>query len=77
MEPTNLNASWRSVVALIVLTGQGAMIVWLVLYGNSSNTLHQSALGWSYVTGLLVLGAIGIVQGAQAIIPLMIGKKEP
>ena len=53
------------------------MIVWLVLYGNSSNTLHQSALGWSYVTGLLVLGAIGIVQGAQTIIQLMTGKKEP
>ena len=75
-QPTNLNASWRSALAVVVLVFQGALIVWLILYGNGTNSLHQSALGWAYVTLLLVLGAIGIVQGAQAILPLMLQKKE-
>lgn len=54
-----MNNTLRAVLALIALLFFSGMIVYLILYGKSENSLHQSALGWAFVGDLGVLAALG------------------
>jgi len=58
-EPTNLNATWKSIIAMLVLGFNGGLIVYLVMYGQSNNSLHTSALAWSFGSSIALLAGLG------------------
>jgi hypothetical protein len=46
----------RRIVVTSLLISWG-FIAWLILRGNPANSLHESALAWSYAYNILVLFA--------------------
>lgn len=55
----SMNSTWRIVFGCIALLFFGIVIVYLIMYGNDKNSLHQSALSWSYLGVMGVLAAFG------------------
>lgn len=45
----------RIVVSGLLFTW--AIILWVVLYGSPTNSLHESALAWSFVANLAIMFA--------------------
>jgi hypothetical protein len=57
IDPTKLT------LALAALTFNGSIIIYLLWRGQSDNSLHKSAMAWSYATGFGVLAGLGILAG--------------
>lgn len=53
----------------------GAVIVWLVLYGQSENSLHASALSWAFTVSIGVLAAVGF-SAIVGIVPLYLAARK-
>ncbi len=69
-----INSTWKVVIAIAVLAFNGAIIALLIWKGDTNNSLHTSALAWSYMSGLGVLAGIGF--GAIAgLLPSLVVKK--
>ena len=49
------NTRRRIVVSGLIYTW--AIILWVVLYGSPTNSLHESALAWSFVANLAIMFA--------------------
>jgi amino acid transporter len=47
---------WFAVVGLIFCA---ATIVWIILYGKADNSLHASALSWSYSLAVGIFAGVG------------------
>lgn len=61
-----LNATGRAALAIGTVAFCMGTVVWLIAYGQPANSLHASALSWSYtVMGavLVMLGVAAAVQG--------------
>lgn len=69
-----INQTWKTILTICVLACNGSIIVWLILYGKADNSLHTSALGWSYLTVLGILAGLGFgaISGA---LPTLFEKK--
>ncbi len=67
--------AWRTVIAVIVLALCAAAIGWLLAWGAPDNSLHQSALSWSYTLVACILAGIGIGTVMTQFIPALLGKK--
>ncbi len=46
-------------LAILALTFNGSIIIYLLWRGKSDNSLHTSALAWSYATGVGILAGLG------------------
>lgn len=58
------NNSLRGFLAIVSLSFCAALIVWLVLYGKSENSLHVSALSWAWFSFLGILISAGIIEAS-------------
>lgn len=72
--PISINSTWRVIFAIVGLLFFSTIIVYLILYGNKDNSLHQSALAWSFLCDVGILAALGIGQIAEYI-PYIFTKK--
>lgn len=63
-----LNATGRAVIAISVLLFCAGTIVSLLTYGNPHNSLHESALGWSYGLIGLILAGLGIAAALPSLV---------
>jgi hypothetical protein len=66
-----VNATIRAVVTLSVLAFAIGMIVFCVVGGNAANSLHQSAMSWSYMLVIFTMVALGIDSAAVSFITTM------
>lgn len=55
-----MNNSWRTAIAITALLFNAAIILFCLLRGHPDNSLHASALAWSYMVGIAILGGLGI-----------------
>lgn len=64
-----VNSNWRSFAGVTSGLFFAAIVVWLVLYGKPENSLHASALSWSFtgIIGLLI--SVGFSEIASVILP--------
>lgn len=53
------NKTVRTLIGLSTLGGTSMLIIWLMLYGKSDNSLHQSALSWAFTLHALILVGFG------------------
>lgn len=74
MDPI-INKNGRAVAAVAVLLFCVGTIAWLLLKGDPANSLHQSALSWSYTIILVAMAALGLNVTAEAVAQLLVGKK--
>jgi hypothetical protein len=72
--PVRMNSSLRIGFAIASLLFCASTIVWVVLYGKADNSLHASALSWSYCVAIGTLGALGFGSIIE-LVPLFFGKK--
>jgi len=63
----SMNNTWKTVITIAVLLFHGAIVVYLIFYGKSDNSLHTSAMAWSFATGAAILAGLGF----GAIAPLI------
>ena len=63
-----INKTGRAVVVISVLVFSICVIVWILLYGKPDNSLHTSALSWSYTLIVFTTVALGINAAAAAFI---------
>ena len=68
-DPTNLNSTWKSVLAISALLFNAAIIVLLLRYGDDKNSLHTSALQWSYLSELAIFAGLGFPYVLDVIKP--------
>lgn len=68
-----LNTTGRSVLAIAVILFCCTIIVVVLLRGDPANSLHGSALAWSYS----LVGAILVTLGVAAAIPALTAPKPP
>jgi hypothetical protein len=66
-----VNATIRAVVTLSVLTFAIGLIVFCVVSGDADNSLHQSAMSWSFMLVIFTMIALGIDSAAAAFITTM------
>jgi hypothetical protein len=59
-----INTTGRAIVALSILGFAVACITYLLCYGEPTNSLHQSALSWSYMLIIFMALALGIDSAA-------------
>jgi hypothetical protein len=74
MDPI-INRTGRAVTALAVLVFCLGTIAWLILNGSPTNSLHQSALSWSYTIILVTMAALGLNVTAETVAKLLTAKK--
>lgn len=74
MDPI-INKTGRAVTALAVLAFCLATVIWLLVYGAPANSLHQSALSWSYTIILVAMAALGLNVTAETVVQLLTAKK--
>lgn len=73
-EAIYMNTTWKVVFACLALLFFSSIIVYLIIYGREHNSLHESALAWSFLGDMGVLAALGIGSVLE-IIPQIIAKK--
>jgi hypothetical protein len=49
----------KIIFAIVTLLFCASVIVWIILYGKGDNSLHASALSWSFSIAAGVLAGIG------------------
>jgi hypothetical protein len=69
-----INDTGKAVIAVLVLIFNLTTIVWLMAYGHAENSLHASALSWSYTTSALVLAGLGIGSLAPSVMEALVKK---
>jgi hypothetical protein len=57
---TSLNATWKGVVTIASLLFNAGIIGAIIWNGDGANSLHTSALAWSYMCGAGILVGLGI-----------------
>jgi hypothetical protein len=55
-----VNRTIAAVVTIILLALCVTTIGWLMFYGVPANSLHASALSWSYTTIMVCIAALGL-----------------
>lgn len=70
----SFNNTWKAVITISALLFNAAVIVYCVLKGDGANSLHSSAMAWSFATDVLVLAGLGIGSFTPDLIALMKGK---
>ncbi len=74
-EATLMNKTGRAVIAVSIIIFCVGTIFWLLGHGNSANTLHQSALSWSYTTLMICMAAVGLDAAVSKILPMIVTPK--
>lgn len=64
-----VNKTIRAICVIGVLLFALGTIVWVMLYGQPANSLHASALSWSYTLIGFTLLALGIDRVAASVWP--------
>lgn len=68
-----VNSTIRAVVVICVLLFSLATIVYLIRYGQPGNSLHSSALSWSYTLIVFTLIALGVDKAIVVAVSTMTG----
>ena len=68
MEPI-VNKTWRAVIAIAIIAFCIATVWWLLLYGAPTNSLHASALSWSYWVIMVAAAALGLDTSMAKLLP--------
>ncbi len=76
MDPI-INKTGRAVTALVVLSFCLGTVAWLIAYGSAANSLHQSALSWSYTLLCVAMAALGLNVTVDGIVQLLTAKSPP
>jgi hypothetical protein len=66
-DPTNLNATVKGAIAIAALIANAAVIAFAILAGDPKNSLHASALAWSYASALAILAGLGFPAALSAL----------
>lgn len=69
-----VNKTARAIITIAVLIFAIAVIVFCVLKGDPANSLHQSAMSWSYMLIIFTMVALGIDSAAISVISML---REP
>lgn len=56
---TTLGRTWVTVVTIFCLLFNASVISYLLVLGKADNSLHASAMSWSYTTAAAILVALG------------------
>jgi hypothetical protein len=73
--PAPLKRRWRIIFGGTIVIFAMCMISAIVTYGSHTNTLHESALSWSFVLIIVGLVAAGFDQFLE-ILPSIAGRKR-
>lgn len=76
MEEPIVNRTARAVISVAVLVFSIGVIVWLLFYGKPENSLHQSALSWSYFLLIFTMLALGLEGAAGTFISAVVLKQQ-
>jgi ABC-type antimicrobial peptide transport system permease subunit len=68
-----INATLRAIITCTVLLFAIGTIVWCLLYGEPHNSLHASAVSWSYTLIIFTMLALGIDSAATTFIATAYG----
>lgn len=74
MDPI-INKTGRAVSAFAILAFCLGTIAWLIVNGSPTNSLHQSAMSWSYTIILVTMAALGLNVTAEMVAKLLTAKK--
>jgi len=66
-----INETWKTVIIIVVLIYNGLLSAAVVMWGDPANSLHTSALAWSFATGAAILAGLGF----GSVVPLFLNKK--
>jgi hypothetical protein len=65
----NVSSNWRSFAGVTSGLFFAAVITWIILYGKPENSLHASALSWSFTALLGLLVSVGFSEIVQVVMP--------
>lgn len=72
--PKPISKDWRTGIAVAVLFLAAVAIAYLIGWGRPENSLHDSALAWSFGVVLAVLAGIGVAAVVPKAIDNLTGK---
>lgn len=72
---TYVNNTGRAALALVALAFNAAIILYLIYYGKAENSLHASALAWSYATSIALLAGLGLGAALPTVLQILGAKK--
>jgi hypothetical protein len=64
-----VNSNWRSFAGVSSGLFFAGTIVWLVLYGRPENSLHASAMSWSFCGLIGILVSVGFSEILTVALP--------
>ena len=71
MPESPVNRTGQAIIGITVLILCGVLVVWLMMFGKADNSLHSSALSWSFtLIGVIVIG-FGIGAALPQILELV------
>lgn len=66
--PASLNRTWITVITMMALAFNAAVILYVILAGSDDNSLHTSALAWAWGSALIILTGLGIGSSLTTIL---------
>lgn len=76
MDQGIINKTGKAVVAITLMVFCIVTIIWLLLYGQPGNSLHASALSWSYTVLVVAAGALGLDTAIAKLLPSMVAPTQ-
>lgn len=67
-----INNTGKAIVAISLLVFAMGTVVWLLAFGKADNSLHASALSWSYILLCVAAGALGLDVAFAKLLPALV-----
>jgi hypothetical protein len=77
MEKSIINNTGKAIVAITLMLFCLGTIVWLLIEGQPGNSLHASALSWSYTVLVVAAAALGLDVAIAKILPALVTPSAP
>jgi hypothetical protein len=68
---STVNKTGKAIVSIGLILFSLSTVVWLVAYGVPANSLHQSAMSWSYCIIMVAVAALGLDSAVTKVLPLL------
>lgn len=66
-----VNRTLRAVLGIGTIAFCMVVVVYLIFHGKADNSLHQSALSWSYTLIIILLVAFGLGNALPVLVTLL------
>lgn len=66
--PVTLHRTWITIITMLALAFNAAIILYVVIAGDPNNNFQGSALAWAYGTGMIILTGLGIGSSLTTIL---------